>query len=50
MGYTPRAWSLTPEQGGKNHLLLAEAAGLGSADLDAIDLRGLTLAEALHSF
>ena len=33
-----------------NHLLMAEQAGLGPADLDKIDVRGLTIAAARHPY
>jgi hypothetical protein len=33
-----------------NHLLLAEQAGLGTADLSQIDVRGLTIAEAKYQY
>ena len=34
----------------ENHLVLAEQAGLGIADLARIDLRGLHLAEAVYPY
>lgn len=34
----------------ENHLLLAEQAGLGVADLAKIDVRGLSLKEAIHPY
>ena len=51
MGYDPRA----PRGQGAfarcdNTLLLAEAKGLGSADLSRIDVRGLSVRDAVHSF
>ncbi len=33
-----------------NPMVLAEAAGLGSADLDRIEVRGLSIKDALHDF
>lgn len=33
-----------------NHLALAEEAGLGSADLGQIDVRGLTIAQARYPY
>lgn len=50
MGYDPRAWSLTPQTGAENHILLAEAAGLGTADLAAIEFPGLSVEQALYAF
>ncbi|MBI4889642.1 MAG: DUF362 domain-containing protein [Acidobacteria bacterium] len=51
MGYDPRA---TRGQGpfvrGDNTLLLAEAAGLGSADLSKIEIAGLSIKEARMDF
>jgi hypothetical protein len=47
MGFDPRApRGSAPFAGCENHLLLAEKAGLGTADLARVDLRGLPLAEA----
>jgi uncharacterized protein (DUF362 family) len=51
MGYDPRA----PRGQGAfarcdNTLLLAEAKGLGSADLSRIDVRGLSIRDAVRSF
>lgn len=49
MGYAnPRASRATPPFAGcDNHLLLAEQNGIGIADLSAIDVRGLTIQQAL---
>jgi uncharacterized protein (DUF362 family) len=51
MGYDPRA----PRGQGAfakcdNTLLLAEARGLGTADLNRIDVLGLSIKEALYPF
>jgi uncharacterized protein (DUF362 family) len=51
MGYDPRAARMThPFDHGDNFLLLAEQAGLGSADLSQIDLRGLSLEKARYAY
>jgi uncharacterized protein (DUF362 family) len=52
MGYAdPRAVRGTkPFHFCDNHLLLAEQAGLGSADLTRIDVRGLSVEKARYSF
>jgi uncharacterized protein (DUF362 family) len=51
MGYDPRAARLThPFDHGDNFLLLAEQAGLGSADLAQIDVRGLSLEKARYAY
>jgi uncharacterized protein (DUF362 family) len=52
MGYAnPRAPRGTkPFQFCDNHLLLAEQAGLGTADLSQIDLRGLSLEKAKYPY
>ncbi|MGD0045686.1 MAG: DUF362 domain-containing protein [Bryobacteraceae bacterium] len=51
MGYNPRAMRGTaPFRACDNTLLLAEAHGAGSADLTRIDVRGLTIAQALYRF
>jgi len=52
MGYAnPRASRGTPPfQGCDNHLLLAETAGLGLADLSRIDVRGMTIAQARYPY
>jgi uncharacterized protein (DUF362 family) len=62
MGYNPRAKrgespflktkqtaAGTPEYA-ENPMLLAEAVGIGSADLSRIDVRGLSIKEALYDF
>ncbi len=52
MGYdNPRAErGVHPFDQCDNHLLLAEKAGLGSADLTQIDVRGLTIVKARYSY
>ena len=51
MGFEPTSGRGTlPFERCDNHMLLAEEAGLGTADLARIEVRGLTLAEARHSF
>lgn len=51
MGYDPRAPRGTkPFQYCDNYLLLAEQAGLGTADLARIDVRGMTVAKALYPY
>lgn len=63
MGYNPRAnrgeapfqRMTPPETSGapewaENPMLLAEAVGIGSADLGRIDVRGLSIREALYDF
>ncbi len=52
MGYdNPRAArGVHPFDYCDNHLLLAEQAGLGSADLARIDVRGLTIAKARYPY
>jgi len=51
MGYDPRAQRGTkPFLRGDNCLLLAEAVGLGPADLSAIEIVGLSLKEALYDY
>lgn len=51
MGYNPRAPRKTkPFDYCDNHLLLAEQAGLGTADLSQIDVRGMTIEKALCSY
>lgn len=51
MGYDPRAPRLThPFDHGDNFLLLAEQAGLGSADLAQIDVRGLSVEKARYPY
>jgi len=51
MSYDPRATrGSSPFLNGDNVLLLAEAAGLGSADLNKIEIAGLSLKEARIDF
>ena len=52
MGFAdPRATRGTrPFQSCDNHLLLAEQAGVGSADLSQIEVRGLTIQQALFPY
>jgi uncharacterized protein (DUF362 family) len=51
MGYDPRAARLRhPFDYGDNFLLLAEQAGLGSADLSQIDVRGLSVQQARYPY
>jgi uncharacterized protein (DUF362 family) len=51
MGYDPRAPRMTPPFAkGDNFLLLAEQAGLGSADLAQIDVRGLSVDKARYPY
>jgi uncharacterized protein (DUF362 family) len=51
MGYDPRAPRMQhPFDHGDNFLLLAEQAGLGSADLAQIDVRGLTIEKARYPY
>ena len=51
MGFDPRAADFTtPFETRLNHVALAEQAGLGTADLSAIDVRGLTIDEARTPF
>jgi uncharacterized protein (DUF362 family) len=52
MGYdNPRALKGTkPFQVCDNHLLMAEQAGLGTADLAKIDVRGMTIAKARYPY
>jgi uncharacterized protein (DUF362 family) len=51
MGYDPRATKGThPFRGCDNTMLLAEGHGIGSADLSRIDVRGLSIKEALFPF
>ncbi len=52
MGYpSPRALRGTrPFADCDNHLLLAEQAGIGTADLSQIDLRGLTIQQAMYPY
>lgn len=51
LGYDPRAKrGEKPFLHGDNTLTLAEAAGIGTADLKRIDVRGLSIKEALHDY
>jgi uncharacterized protein (DUF362 family) len=51
MGYDPRAARGTkPFEYCDNHLLLAEQAGLGTADLAQIDVRGMTVDKARYPY
>jgi uncharacterized protein (DUF362 family) len=51
MGYDPRAARGTnPFTYCDNHLLFAEQAGLGTADLEQIDVRGLSIDKARFSY
>jgi uncharacterized protein (DUF362 family) len=52
MGYTdPRATRGTaPFKNCDNHLLLAEQAGVGTADLTKIDVLGMTIAQAMYPY
>jgi len=52
MGYSnPRATRGTPPFAScDNHLLLAEQNGIGSADLSQIEVRGLTIQQALYPY
>jgi uncharacterized protein (DUF362 family) len=50
MGFDPRARTVPPFERCENHLLMAEEAGLGTADLAGIDVRGLAVAEVVTPF
>jgi hypothetical protein len=50
MGYDPLATAGTTPFPGDNQLLLAQAQGLGSADLTQLDVRGLTIADARYPY
>jgi uncharacterized protein (DUF362 family) len=51
MGYEPRAARGTkPFENCDNHLLLAEQAGLGTADLAQIDVRGMSVDKARYPY
>ncbi len=52
MGYSnPQATRGTPPfQACDNHLLLAEQAGVGTADLSKIEVLGMTIAEAMYPY
>lgn len=51
MGYDPAGeWTSPPFYRGDNTMKLAEAMGLGSADLKQIEVRGLSIKDALYEF
>jgi uncharacterized protein (DUF362 family) len=51
MGYeNPRAVKAKPFHFCENHVLLAEQAGLGTADLSQIDVRGMTIEKARYPY
>ncbi len=51
MGYDPAGeWTSPPFYRGDNTMKLAEAVGLGSGDLKQIEVRGLSIPEALYEF
>jgi len=50
MGFDPTAPDMQPPFPGENHLRLLAAAGVGTHDLDAIEVLGLSVQEALHPF
>ncbi len=51
MGYNPRAARGTvPFQTCDNTLLLAEGHGVGAAELGRIDVRGVSIAQALYRY
>ncbi len=51
MGYDPSGeWTSPPFYRGDNIIKLAEAAGVGSADLKQIEVRGLSVKDALYAF
>ena len=51
MGFDPRApQGTTPFENRENHLLIAEQAGLGTADLGRIEVRGATIASVRTPF
>jgi uncharacterized protein (DUF362 family) len=51
MGFDPRAPRMThPFNHGDNYMMLAEQAGLGSADLAQIDVRGLSIEKARYPY
>jgi uncharacterized protein (DUF362 family) len=51
MGYNPRATrGAAPFRTSDNTLLLAEAHGVGTADLQRIEVRGLSIADALYRY
>jgi uncharacterized protein (DUF362 family) len=51
MGFAPDAAPSTPPfEGRENHVRMAERAGLGTTDLERIDVRGLSVAEVRTPF
>ena len=51
MGFDPRAADYTtPFETRLNHVVMAEQAGLGTADLSRIEVRGLTIEETVTPF
>jgi uncharacterized protein (DUF362 family) len=51
MGFDPRAPHFTrPFETRENHFLIAEQAGLGTADVSRIDVRGLRIADVVTPF
>jgi hypothetical protein len=50
MGYDPMAKSATGPFPGDNHLAMAAALGLGTNDPSSIEVRGLSIKQALHPF
>jgi hypothetical protein len=51
MGFTPQATRGTqPFSTCDNHLLLAQQAGVGTADLAQIDVLGLSIAQAEYPY
>ncbi|NQT12603.1 MAG: DUF362 domain-containing protein [Planctomycetes bacterium] len=50
MGYDPQADHREFPFPGENHLKLLASVGVGTIDLERIDVRGLPLAEAIHPF
>jgi uncharacterized protein (DUF362 family) len=51
MGYDPAGeWTSPPFYRGDNIMKLAEAVGLGSADPKQIEVRGLSIKDALYEF
>lgn len=51
MGYDPQGeWTSPPFYRGDNTMKLAEAAGIGSADLKNIEVRGISIEKGQHKF
>jgi uncharacterized protein (DUF362 family) len=50
MGYDPQAPHMQWPFRGENHLRLLASVGVGTNDMERIDIRGLTVKEALHPF